>query len=213
VAKSAASVDQLSGGRLLLGVASGDRPEEYPAMNMSFPDRGERFRESFEYIRAMAEDYPSHVGQHGALHGGMDMLPKPTAGNIPMLITGGSQQSPDWVAENGDGWVTYPRDAGTQGRLVANYRARSLAAGQVAKPVSQSLYIDLVSDADAAPSAIHLGFRSGVNFLKSYLTDLQRLGINHVAINLRFNTADIEDTLKRLAEEILPEFGTQGRTL
>jgi len=60
VAKSAASADQLSGGRLLLGVASGDRPEEYPAMNMTFPDRGERFRESFAYIRAMADDYPSH---------------------------------------------------------------------------------------------------------------------------------------------------------
>jgi len=36
VAKAAASIDMLSGGRLLLGVASGDRPEEYPAMNMSF---------------------------------------------------------------------------------------------------------------------------------------------------------------------------------
>jgi len=33
-AKAAASVDVLSGGRLLLGVASGDRPEEYPALNM-----------------------------------------------------------------------------------------------------------------------------------------------------------------------------------
>ena len=42
VAKAAASVDVLSGGRLLLGVASGDRPEEYPALNLPFADRGER---------------------------------------------------------------------------------------------------------------------------------------------------------------------------
>jgi len=127
-----------------------------------------------------------------------------------MLITGGCQQSPDWVAANGDGWITYPRDAGTQGRLVADYRARSIAAGQSAKPVSQSLYIDLVADPDATPSPIHLGFRSGVTFLRNYLTDLQTLGINHVAINLRFNMADIEDTLKRLAEEVLPAFQTKG---
>ena len=36
VAKAAASVDVLSEGRLLLGVASGDRPDEYPALNIPF---------------------------------------------------------------------------------------------------------------------------------------------------------------------------------
>lgn len=66
VAKAAASADQLSGGRLLLGVASGDRPEEYPAMGMRFPDRGERFRESLAYVRAVAADYPTHNGAYGS---------------------------------------------------------------------------------------------------------------------------------------------------
>ena len=54
VAKAGASVDVLSGGRLLLGVSSGDRPQEYPAMNMDFVHRGQRFRDSFDYIRSMA---------------------------------------------------------------------------------------------------------------------------------------------------------------
>ena len=53
VAKAAATADVLSGGRLILGIASGDRPEEYPALNMSFEDRGQRFRDSFEYIKRM----------------------------------------------------------------------------------------------------------------------------------------------------------------
>ena len=35
------------------------------------------------------------------------------------------------------------------------------------------------------------------------------VGINHVALNLRFNHADIEDTMKRLADEVLPEFPTE----
>ena len=48
VAKAAASADILSGGRLILGVASGDRPAEYPALNLPFADRGERFRDSFD---------------------------------------------------------------------------------------------------------------------------------------------------------------------
>jgi len=205
VAKAAASADQLSGGRLLLGVASGDRPEEYPAMGMSFPDRGTRFRESLNYIRAMAAEYPSYAGDHGTVTGSMDMLPKPANGRLPILITGGAQQDPEWVANHGDGWMTYPRDIASQARVVTDYRLR----GAKVKPVMQSLYIDLATDEDAQPTPIHLGFRSGVTFLKTYLASLRDHGINHVALNLRFNHADIEDTMKRLADELLPEFQTE----
>ena len=205
VAKAAASADVLSGGRLLLGVASGDRPEEYPAMNMDFPSRGERFRDSVSYIRAMAESYPQTTTAQGQLSGGIDMLPKPVGGRVPMLITGGSQQVPDWVAENGDGWMTYPRDAASQGRVVADYRRRIAEAGGQNKPVMQSLYVDLQADANADPRPIHLGFSSGSAFLAQYLREVQHLGINHVALNLRFNQLDVEDTMKRIAGELIPE--------
>ena len=206
VAKAAASVDVLSGGRLLLGVASGDRPDEYPALNMSFEDRGARFRDSVDYIRAMADPYPRRDTRHGTLSGGIDMLPKPSGRQLPLLITGGSQQSPDWVARNGDGWMTYPRDAATQARVVGVYRERIAEAGLPDKPVMQSPYVDLVAQIDAPARPIHLGFQSGTDYLRRYLTEIRDLGINHVALNLRFNGADIEDTMHRLAEEILPDF-------
>ena len=86
VAKAAASVDVLSGGRLILGVASGDRPEEYPALNLTFEDRGNRFQESFEYIRRMGEDVPAFDNLYGSPNSGMDMLPKPVSGKLPLLI-------------------------------------------------------------------------------------------------------------------------------
>ncbi|MEO0623742.1 MAG: LLM class oxidoreductase [Pseudomonadota bacterium] len=206
VAKAAASADALSGGRLLLGVASGDRPEEYPATGMSYPNRGARFRDSMAYIRAMAEEFPQIATAQGDLTGGIDMLPKPVGGRLPMLITGGSQQAPDWVAQHGDGWMTYPRDAASQGRVVADYRSRAAAAGGPNKPVMQSLYVDLAEDPEAPPSPIHLGFRSGVTFLRAYLRELQSLGINHVALNLRFNRAEVETTMARLADDLFPDF-------
>lgn len=206
VAKAAASADVLSGGRLLLGVASGDRPEEYPAMNKDFATRGQRFRDSVDYIRAMARDYPQAETNHGTLSGRADMLPKPTGGRLPLLITGGSQQSPGWVAQNGDGWMTYPRDPVSQGRVVGDYRRRIADAGGQNKPVMQSLYVDLLAEPDADPRPIHLGFSSGTGYLRQYLHEVQNLGINHVALNLRFNQAPMEDTLKRLADELLPAF-------
>lgn len=206
VAKAAASADVLSGGRVLLGVASGDRPEEYPALNMDYDERGARFRDSVNYMRATFESNPRFDGGHGRLNGHLDMLPKPASGRIPMLITGGCQQSPEWVAEQGDGWMTYPRNADVQSGMIAEYRRRVLEAGGADKPVMQSLYVDVLAKPDAPARPIHLGFSAGTRFLLQYLREVESLGVNHVALNLRFNNADIETTLERIADDLLPAF-------
>ncbi len=206
IAKAAASADVLSGGRLLLGVASGDRPTEYPALAQPFAERGARFRESFDYINQMARDRPAFKNAYGTLQGHIDMLPKPTSQHLPLLLTGGSQQDPDWIARHGDGWMIYPRNTATQAQIIKEWRARTKAAGRSVKPAMQPLYVDLVEDPDAPPQPIHLGLRLGSNHLRAYLKSLEEIGINHVALNLRFNRADIETTLKRLAKEILPDF-------
>lgn len=209
VAKAAATVDQLSGGRLVLGVASGDRPDEYPAMMMDYESRGERFRDSIKYIRAMAGHFPHYQSKAGYIGGQMDMLPKPHGKALPLLITGGSQQHPEWGATHTDGWMTYPRPLPAQARAVKDYRTRLKRLGQSDKPVMQPLYVDLLDEPDAPPQPLHLGFRVGMNGLKDYLKSLEMIGVNHVALNLRFNRADIEDTLKKLAEELLPEFSAK----
>ncbi|MEM7521081.1 MAG: LLM class oxidoreductase [Pseudomonadota bacterium] len=207
VAKAAASADVLSGGRTLLGVASGDRPEEYPAMAMDYESRGDRFRDSMGYIKALAESFPQYAGIQGHLNGRLDMLPKPTAGRVPMLITGGSRQPPEWVAANGDGWITYPRSAAMQARVVSDYRQHVADAGGGDKPVMQSLYIDLLENSDAPTRPIHLGFQCGSAYLLRYLREIEALGVNHVLLNLRFNRADVEETLHRLADTVLAELG------
>lgn len=206
VAKAAASADLLSGGRLILGVASGDRPEEYPAMNRAHDERGRLFRENFEYIRAMAQTRPVFGNSAGRVSGGMDLLPKPVAGRLPMLVTGSSRQDPDWIAANGDGWMIYPRPLDLQAGVIADWRARVAAVGGTAGPVLQPLYVDIEEDANAPARPIHLGFRSGIRALESYLRQLEAIGVNHVALNLRFNRADIDTTLEQVADALLPAF-------
>ena len=76
----------------------------------------------------------------------------------------------------------------------------------VSKPGMQPLYIDLAEDPDTPAQPIHLGFRSGVNALRNYLQSLETIGVNHVALNLRFNRSDIETTLRHLADELVSEF-------
>jgi len=206
VAKAAASIDVLSGGRLLLGVASGDRPREYPALNLSFEDRGERFRQSFDYIQRMSGDAPAFESSYGRPDQGMDMLPKPFGPRLPVLVTGGSQQSPDWIAGHGDGWMIYPRAAEAQAHIVRRYRQGLAAAGRGERPVMQPLYLDLDDDPGAIARPIHLGIRTGSRHLRSYLHQLEAAGINHVALNLRFQHGEVESALHRIADEILIDF-------
>ncbi len=180
-------------------------------MAVQFANRGELFRESFEYIERMGEDTPSFENIYGSVNlaaavGDTDMLPKPTGRKLPLLITGGSQQSPDWLAQNGDGWMIYPRAHQVQSRIIGDWRARIAAKGSPDRPVMEPLYIDLVEDSEAPPQPIHLGLRLGINHLRSYLQSRQDIGVNHVALNLRFNQSDIETTLQQLAEDILPTF-------
>ncbi|MEM6343904.1 MAG: LLM class oxidoreductase [Bacteroidota bacterium] len=207
VAKSAATIDQLSGGRMILGIASGDRYDEYPAMGIDYESRGEAFREAVAYLRKSQESFPQmEANRFGQLNGQIDPLPKPKGKKIPLLITGYSRQSLEWNAEHGDGWMSYPKNLGQQKYSIVQWR-KLIAEGHAHdKPFMQPLYVDLQDDDDAKPLAIPLGFRIGANYLRDYFEMLQEVGVNHVAINLRFNTMPIEKALDRLANKVLQHF-------
>ena len=51
-------------------------------------------------------------------------------------------------------------------------------------------------------------FRIGANYLVDYLAMLQDIGVNHLVVNLRFSTMEIEGVLERLAHKVLPHFHT-----
>ena len=214
VAKSAATIDQLSGGRLLLGVASGDRFDEYPAMGIDYDNRGELFREAFHYIRKSQQSFPQlETKNFGELKGHIDILPKAKSHKIPMLMTGFSQQTLEWNAEQADGWMYYPRDPRQQKYRIEEWRALVSESSEFDKPFMQPLYVDLQEDDNFRPQPIHLGFRTGVNYLNTYLHHLKTIGVNHVSINLRFNSIDMGLTLERLAEKVLPEFQSNKKEI
>lgn len=207
VAKSAATLDQLTEGRFILGIASGDRYEEYPAMNIDYDTRGERFQEAFHYIRQAQEDFPQmDKNTYGEFNGTIDILPKPYGHKIPLLVTGHSRQNTAWIAENGDGWMYYPRNLYMQEHNIMEWRALIPEAQKFDKPFLQPLYVDLQDDDDFKPIGIHLGIRTGIHYLIEYLFQLKSIGVNHVAMNLRFNTNSIEKTMEILAKKILSKF-------
>ena len=179
-------------------------------MGIDFQQRSELFRESFTYIRQSAADFPTfNTNHYGKLDGMADVLPKPTSHKIPMLITGHSRQSEEWIAEHGDGWMYYPQHAMQQAYTIANWRRLVAKFHTVDRPFMQPLYVILEKNDDFKPQPIQLGFRIGANYLAEYLgKQMQEIGVNHVAINLRFNHRDMTATLEQLATQVLPHFHT-----
>lgn len=213
VAKSAASIDQLSQGRLVMGIASGDRYDEYPAMNIDYENRGELFRQAFEYIRQVGNGFPVlEENTYGTIGGNIDMLPKPTGHKIPLLMTGSSRQTLSWNIENTDGWMSYPKELMHQKRTIREWREQVVATQPYDKPFMQPLYIDLHPDDDFKPQPIHLGYKIGVNYFIDYIQNLEEIGVNHLALNLRFNQADIPQTLEKIAAQIIPHFQSKKET-
>lgn len=205
VAKAAASVDQLSGGRLVLGVASGDRPVEFPAFGVDIEQRAVLFREYFEVIRSVLEhEYPVLKSAAGLLGGNADLVPKPLA-RLPMLVTGHSGQPLPWIAEHADGWITYPRGVDRQAEVAARWRSAVHAATPGAfKPFAQSLYVDLADDPHLPPTPIHLGFRAGRHFLLRFLGSLGAVGVNHVILNFKYGARPASEVLEEIGTGVLP---------
>ncbi|MBX3604820.1 MAG: LLM class oxidoreductase [Piscinibacter sp.] len=204
-AKAAASVDQLSGGRLVLGVASGDRPVEFPAFGRDLEERAELFRDSVRDFRtALTRHYPVIRSRFGRMEGA-DLIPKPVAADIPLLVTGRSGQSLRWIAEHVHGWLSYPRSPGQQAQLIAEWRDAQEGLGRSAPlPFAQSLYIDLVEDRHAAATPIHLGYRLGREALVELLVGLARVGVAHVIFNLKYGQRHAASVLQEIASGVLP---------
>ena len=202
VAKAAASIDRLSNQRLVLGIATGDRPAEFPAFGQTLAARGELFQEALAVMRqAWAEDFPRIATPRVNLSGA-DTLPKPQLRNIPVMVTGNSRQSIEWIAEHGDGWLFYPQNLAEQASTIKRWRSLTPAF----KPFAQSLYIDLAEQADAPPSPMHLGFRAGRNFVIQYLHSLKAIGVNHVGLNLKYSRRPAHEVVQELGEFVVPAF-------
>lgn len=94
VAKAAASLDHLSGGRLVLGVGVGTHPGEYAAAGVEFGSRGRRLDEGIATLR-----------RAWAVSPGDRYAQLPPGGSVPVWVGGSSEAALRRAARHGDGWI------------------------------------------------------------------------------------------------------------
>jgi probable F420-dependent oxidoreductase len=137
VAKQAAEVDVLSGGRLRLGIGVGWNPVEYEALGEDFQNRGRRCEEQITVLRALwTQEVVNFTGQwHRITHAGLN--PRPIQRPIPIWIGAGRSARPippeaalRRIGRLADGW--FPMFApGEEGRnAIARMRGYAREAGR-----------------------------------------------------------------------------------
>ena len=131
VAKQAASLDVLSGGRFRLGIGVGWNEVEFTGLNENFHNRGRRSEEQVEVMQALWA--APHVDFTGKWHRVEDVgiNPRPASGRVPLWYGDHAEATLRRVVKYGDGWMPLAYGPGEEARAAfAKLRGMAEAAGR-----------------------------------------------------------------------------------
>lgn len=131
VAKQAAEVDVLSGGRLRLGIGIGWNDVEYESLNENFHDRGKRSEEQVEVLRELwSKPVVNYEGRWHHINGA-GLNPLPVQRPIPIWFGGGRTDAVlRRIAKLGDGWLPQARPDSDGEALVERFRTFVAESGR-----------------------------------------------------------------------------------
>jgi probable F420-dependent oxidoreductase len=138
LAKMAATIDQLSGGRLELACGAGWQRREFDALGVPFDRRGAVLRENLLACRSLWSQRPANFsGEFVRIHDAW-CVPGPVRRGGPPVVLAGSLSKPNlsWMAGQADGWITPVRyDAGRLESDIAAIRGAWRQAGRTGNPM------------------------------------------------------------------------------
>ncbi len=204
-AKAFATLDALSGGRVILGVGAGHLEGEFAALGIDFAGRGRRLDEAIELIAAALES--EYVEHHGACWTVRELgqRPRPVQRPRPPIWVGGSSRGAlRRAAERGDGWL--PQGVPEMGMAAAiafvreqRRRVRGEAPIEIGMN-SPWLYVGEPSF-DVGPNT-----RSGSpEELAAVLRGIKALGVSHCGVRFRSRSCDeLVEQITGFASEVAP---------
>ena len=124
LAKTIATLDHLSGGRVTIGAGFGWNTDELEDHHVPAAKRRTVLREYVEAMRALwTQDEASYDGEF-VKFGPSWAFPKPTQAHVPLIIgAGGGPKTFEWIARTADGWMTTPREGDITDKAAALKKA------------------------------------------------------------------------------------------
>lgn len=155
LAKQVATLDQLSGGRVTLGLGIGAYPEEVAAVlgpNGGAPDRARRLEEMVRALRALFRDHPSSFAGSRYSFTSVTVAPKPLQQPLPIYLAANSPAGVARVGALADGWIVASK---SPEQITADRRVLQLAAEQAGRrlddiEICAQLWVSIAKTADAA---------------------------------------------------------------
>lgn len=201
VAKQAAQIDILSGGRMLLGVGLGYNAVEFGALETEFKTRARRFEEQLDVLRLLwTEEVVSFKGDFHSLDY-VNINPRPIQRPIPIWIGAGRTEKPvppdkvlERIGKKADGWCPLfqiPAGATTLDaaakEAISKVNAAAVAAGR--DPSTIDLELGLYPDGKDR------------NQVHEEIAALRELGSNHIHVRFSAKSAAGQtDSLKRFMD-------------
>jgi len=156
MAKTVASLDVLSGGRLIFGVGvGGDHPAEYAAMRVPLSERGSRANESLDIVRGLlANERFSYAGRHFRIED-VGISPRPLQPAVPIWVGGTSDAALRRAARHGDGWISAFSSERKFSRLAGTLRGFLAEEGRAAAGFAWGsfLFVNIGPDVERARAA------------------------------------------------------------
>ena len=210
LAKVSATIDQMSGGRLKLGVGVGVIPEELDAMGASMAKRGEISDESIEVMKTLwTEEEPSFQGKHYSFSG-MKFSPKPVQKPyVPLLIGGTSKAALRRAARVGDGWHAANMTPQEMSSSLDYLKEQASAQGRSYDDLDISIRLSagVVRDPSTMgnPSGYSLGDTPEDIVLN--VKEFQELGVSQICISINtLDSGQITRVMEMAAKDVFPAF-------
>jgi probable F420-dependent oxidoreductase len=209
LAKTAATLDVLSDGRLILGVGVGSIEQEMHAMGSPFAERGAVSDEAIAVMRALwSEDDPSFDGKYSRF-AGMKFSPKPVQKpSIPLVIGGVSRAAIRRAARLGDGWQPLGLSPEALGQGIALLREQAMAHGRDVSKIPVSIAMGLGAPTSRRRHALGTDPAEVVRSAQAYAG----LGVDTLVISA--NTGDPREAraaMEMVAREVLTAFPPRDR--
>src|SRR5918996_1814769 len=144
VAKQAAVVDRLSGGRLVLGLAQGARPDDYEVLGAPFEGRSRRFEAQIGRIREIWANARESGREHGVV--GPAPVPEPP----PLWVGAAQEKAIERALRIGDGFLFGTRGSAQMAELTPSLRERAAAEGKPDFTIGGLAYAAIGDDAEKA---------------------------------------------------------------
>ncbi|HET7721942.1 MAG TPA: TIGR03619 family F420-dependent LLM class oxidoreductase [Acidimicrobiales bacterium] len=199
-AKAFATLDELSGGRVILGVGAGHVEAEFDVLGVPFGERGRRTDDAIDGIR------DAWSGEFGWPGGGFGQRPRPRQpGGPPIWVGGSSPAALRRAARRGDGWLPQGTTKDQMADAIATIREQRAEAGRDGEftvgAILRPLYLGTPEVGWDLGRATLAG---DAERIRREVADYEAFGVDQVQVRFRSrNCHEYLEQIERFAQEVM----------